>query len=163
MQTYNRYTHLTQVPSELVKSHALSYVSRSSKNHLFHTNHQSHTKLDLFITINRSISPLFQSSSPFIAVYDFIELAIHFRSSRPPCSVIESRRLQRSNPTDIKSLLMLDLSTDKLAEKITSTFDTLAPLTTSLIPSKHKSWVSPQMHSLMSERDKAYDKIQRFQ
>ena len=53
---------------------------------------------------------------------------------------------------------MLELSTAKLAEKITSIFDTLAHMTTSTIPSKHKPWVSPQLRSLMRKSDKAYKK-----
>ena len=55
------------------------------------------------------------------------------------------------NPIDINSPSTLELSTANLAEKITFTFDTLAPLITSTIPSKHKP--------LMRKRDKAYKKL----
>ena len=64
------------------------------------------------------------------------------------------------NPADINTPLALELLTDDLAATITSTFNTLVPLTISTIPSKQgpKSRVSPQLHSLNRQRDKAYKK-----
>ena len=63
----------TRTLSELVKSHAHFFVSRSPTHHFHHHNRQSHTTLDLFITKkSQHITSFSQSEAPFIAGHDFI-------------------------------------------------------------------------------------------
>ena len=129
----------------------------------------------------------FEIVSPFLETYKNVIITSDFNADLKPRSpdtrtlselvkslarprVIKSRRLQRSkpeqlqlylagnltiNPTDINLPLILELS---IAANITSIFDTLAPMATSIIPSKYKPWVSSQLRSLMRKRDKAYKK-----
>ena len=77
---------------------------------------------------------------------------------RPRTTAASLSRKPYNQPNRHKLTINLRLPTANLAEKITSTFDTLAPMTTSIIPRKHKPWVLPQLRSLMRKRDKTYKK-----
>ena len=83
----------TRILSELVKSRALSFVSRSPTHHLFHHNSQSHTTLHLFISKkSQHITSLSQSDAPFVAGHDFIELAIPFKLPGPSSRSLMKQR-----------------------------------------------------------------------
>ena len=65
--------------SEIVESHALSFVSRSPTHHRFQTTHQSHTTLNLFITKKIAAYHLF-----FTTIITFRHSFSYTTTTRPP-------------------------------------------------------------------------------
>ena len=97
----------TRTLKDIIKTHALSFVSFAPTHHLLHENHQSHTTLDLFITRKtQSLTSFSQSESPFIAGHDFIELSIPYRTPRPPPRTITSRCLSKMPAGQILTALL---------------------------------------------------------
>ena len=67
----------TRTLTNLVNTHALAFVSCSPTHHLFHVGHESHTALDLFLTIYQLF---YMITISIHSRYDFIELTIPFRA-----------------------------------------------------------------------------------